>query len=420
MRRWQLSILTIGIWLILTYCVLVRWYHGLEQKKTVIKEHHQKGMTLQMIKKEVGDGIEEQYIEILNTAAAVAEEDSSGNMIPQELMCLTSEQLKENSGSSLWFETKGGQRVVAAIHIPKAGGSALTTVLRRFACEANQGKANACCEPPGFCQKAKGKNRLCPVILGCHGHEPTLRNHITRYPKIRAVTVLRDPRSRVVSAWFYRCHNANFDCFNVDGAIPWQIAKRFARSQATERDLTILQNRRNQTFFEYLYLPHYHNIQTRMLGRYASPYALDNPPLTQSDLNSAIHILDTRFALVGVFELFDHVVALLSLLAVVPLKPIDFIRVRATHSPAYHTFVKKLRGLGADFLEDIIRTTDSFDLQLHDYASRRLCSDLARHHLLSKKNRVCNCCANSSDYDTTIRQRAFTFCNKYVSTFDYE
>jgi hypothetical protein len=32
-----------------------------------------------------------------------------------------------------------------------------------------------------------------------------------------SVTMLRDPVARVVSAWFYRCHSPNRDCYNVRG-----------------------------------------------------------------------------------------------------------------------------------------------------------------------------------------------------------
>ena len=38
--------------------------------------------------------------------------------------------------------------------------------------------------------------------------------------------MVREPLGRVVSAWHYRCHNPNWDCFHIDGVGPVGGTKR--------------------------------------------------------------------------------------------------------------------------------------------------------------------------------------------------
>ena len=124
---------------------------------------------------------------------------------------------------------------------------------------------------------------------------------------IRAVTMVREPLGRVVSAWHYRCHNPNWDCFHVPGATQWSERKRADEQwhlkppNATHAGYA--------SFAEFLDMPHYQNVQTRMLGKDRFPY--DAAPVVADDVFAAIDVATRTFAVVGVFELFDHSVAML-------------------------------------------------------------------------------------------------------------
>lgn len=257
----------------------------------------------------------------------------------------------------------------------------MTTVLRRLACEANRPATLDCCVNPGFCQRVKQKQRTCSAISGCYGHNPQLRLYAAKpgFQSVRAVTMLRDPVSRVVSAWHYRCHSPNFDCYDVPGATKWALQARFAKKwKLPVKDWTPPPN---VTFFDYVSSwPQYHNIQTRMIGKDAFPYA--SVPVDATDLVVAKTVLDTKFALVGLFELFDHSVALLAHLAGVPVVADDFTRVRASHSSAYNAFTAALRQRPG--LVGLIRQANAYDHELHDYARSRLCRDLRAAGLLGR------------------------------------
>ena len=235
------------------------------------------------------------------------------------------------AAAELWTASGGAKRLIF-VHLPKCGGSALTAALRRFACAAN-GPASDCCENPGFCQRAKPKPRVCGALLNCHGHTPQLKLFRARPAtrRVRAVAMVREPLGRAISAWHYRCHNPNWDCFDVPGATQWRSRKRanprwFATPPPANGSGYL-------TFGEYLDLPHYHNVQTRMLALDRFPY--DRVAVVADDVFAAIAAAEDAFAAVAVFELFDHSVALLASMAGVALDPADFARVRARHSESY-------------------------------------------------------------------------------------
>ena len=285
-------------------------------------------------------------------------------------------RLQPAAGGGLWVESQGARRLLF-VHIPKCGGSALTAALRRFACVANGPKSD-CCENPGFCQRAKPKPRLCQALVNCHGHQPSLRMYAARPStrKIRAVTMVREPLGRVVSAWHYRCHNPNWDCFHVPGATQWSERKRADESwhlkppNATHAGYA--------SFAEFLDMPHYQNVQVRMLGKDRFPY--DAAPVVADDVFAAIDVATRTFAVVGVFELFDHSVALLGRLAGVPLVPADFERVRAQHSPQYGAFAAALAA--DDGLARRAFDANRHDATLHVWAASTLCGELRNADLL--------------------------------------
>lgn len=56
------------------------------------------------------------------------------------------------------------------IHVPKCGGTSMTTVLRQMMCEVDSVKNRDCCLNPGFCDHQS--NRRCSVVKGCINHFP--------------------------------------------------------------------------------------------------------------------------------------------------------------------------------------------------------------------------------------------------------
>lgn len=56
------------------------------------------------------------------------------------------------------------------IHIPKCGGTSMTTILRQVACKMDPEKNVDCCTNPGFCDWHAF--RRCSAIRGCTDHFP--------------------------------------------------------------------------------------------------------------------------------------------------------------------------------------------------------------------------------------------------------
>lgn len=83
------------------------------------------------------------------------------------------------------------------------------------------------------------------------------------YKPVPSITIFREPISRLLSAWFYRCHTPNNDCF--------QVRPYFK---------DIGQGKLPQVKFpEYAEMVEYQNIQTRMFGADSFPYrniSIDN------------------------------------------------------------------------------------------------------------------------------------------------
>jgi hypothetical protein len=92
------------------------------------------------------------------------------------------------------------------------------------------------------------------AIKGCVNHFAN-RPFIFK-PEVPSITIMRHPVSRLVSAWFYRCHSPNSDCFQV----------------RTEFKLIKQKKKPKAIFPEYLEMVEYNNILTRMFGAGAFPY----------------------------------------------------------------------------------------------------------------------------------------------------
>ena len=61
----------------------------------------------------------------------------------------------------------------------------------------------------GWCDWQKGMT--CQNIHGCTNHIPRLYKWLHR--PLPSVTILRNPVTRFVSAWHYRCHHPNCTAF---------------------------------------------------------------------------------------------------------------------------------------------------------------------------------------------------------------
>jgi hypothetical protein len=101
------------------------------------------------------------------------------------------------------------------IHIPKCGGTTMTTLLRQIQCAADPARNADCCLNPGFCDWHA--HRRCSTIMGCINHFPN-RSVISRllfmlltpgttllvyvmsrkliYKPMKSIAVVREPIAR--------------------------------------------------------------------------------------------------------------------------------------------------------------------------------------------------------------------------------
>lgn len=182
-----------------------------------------------------------------------------------------------------------GETDMHFIHVPKCGGTSMTSVLRKIACEIDRSRNHDCCTNPGFCDWHA--HRRCLSIKGCTNHFPQRSFIYKPYPSI---TLLRDPVSRSLSAFFYHGHSPNNDYFQV----------RPYFKDIREGKLPKVQ------YPEYIEMTEYTNIMTRMFGADSFPYK--NITITQSIFDKAIDALDNIY-FIGVQEVYDISIELLLL-----------------------------------------------------------------------------------------------------------
>ena len=181
----------------------------------------------------------------------------------------------------LWSAKPKSAMDLHFIHIPKCGGTSMTSILRQVACEVDSERNEDCCTNPGFCDFHA--HRRCTSIKGCINHFPQTE-WIYKAPP--SITILREPMSRLLSAWFYRGHSPNQDFFQVR---PW-----FKEIKDGKRPRV--------TFDEYLDMPEYNNIQTRMLGANSFPYK--NVTISKDLYDTAVNALDNMY-FIGLQEVYD-------------------------------------------------------------------------------------------------------------------
>jgi len=360
---------------------------------------------LQRAPPRVGDGLLSQWSEISSLNSHYTDRLDPG---AAEEAAARAETRADAVAACLRHETTSGERLwgtadrkrLVFVHVPKCGGSALTAVLRRVACAANKDPTSPCCLSPGFCQRDKRKLRLCPDILNCHSHQPQLAlffgiRSATRH--LKAVTMVRGPVGRAISAWHYRCHNPNWDCFHIAGSVQWAERRRAKHDWYAHPP-----NRSDAlpwvSFASFLGMEHYQNVQTRMLGRDRFPYS--PTPVDALDVGRATSRFDAHFAVVGVFELFEHSAALVADYAGVPVARSDFLRVRAAHTPRYAAFAAALKSDAA--LRGRALAANAHDGALHGEASRRLCRQLRDRDILELPG-----CGDA------VAARARAFCASY-------
>ena len=93
--------------------------------------------------------------------------------------------------------------VMHLVRIPKCASSSFSSFLRKQAgCEPE----GHCCAFPGDPAGSCSETRTCQSIIGCSGHG--LRPERLHDPTIPSVTVLREPKSRYLSAFTYPGHHS--------------------------------------------------------------------------------------------------------------------------------------------------------------------------------------------------------------------
>ena len=168
------------------------------------------------------------------------------------------------------------------IHVPKCGGTSMTSILRKIACSIDSNRNQDCCTNPGFCDWHA--MRRCASIKGCTSHFAN-RPWIFK-DNLPSIAVLREPTSRLLSAFYYRGHSPNNDFFQVrpyfkdirDGKLPKVL------------------------FPEYIEMPEYQNIMTRMFGADSFPYK--NVTITDKVFEAAVDALDHMY-FIAIQEVYD-------------------------------------------------------------------------------------------------------------------
>ena len=249
-------------------------------------------------------------------------------------------------------------------HVPKCGGTALSSALRRFMCVRNGVDEEMDCCHPGSCDNRRSP---CRAILGCTDHVPRTQ-HLDEPMSIGSFTMLRHPVSRVVSAFFYRCHSPSSDCFGLN--------KNFCKQGTPVKKCQSEFGFVPVSFDAYVHnYTEYANVFTRMFGQNNFAYGYD--PITAEDARKAKEVL-ARYAFVGLQEAYDaSVLAIAHLIGVEP-KLEDFSKVREAHGrtqPAKAVVKGRLREPGSSLHAAVLRA-NALDVDVYKHAISLFCSRL--------------------------------------------
>mmetsp|Transcript_9573 Transcript_9573/g.15777 ORF Transcript_9573/g.15777 Transcript_9573/m.15777 type:complete len:358 (+) Transcript_9573:290-1363(+) len=255
------------------------------------------------------------------------------------------------------------------IHIPKCGGTTMTTLLRQLQCHINPVRNADCCVNPGFCDW--NAHRRCSSIKGCINHFP---NRKFIYKAVHSIAVFREPISRLLSAFFYRGHSPNLDFFQVRPE--FKLIKEGKKPRVT--------------FAEYLEMPEYQNIQTRMLGADSFPYR--NITVTEKVFQKAMDALDHLY-FIGLQEAFE--LSSLALLRRANVSMLPEIKKERDQSSGTGRIAKDKAALRASSLVmQRAREVNNYDLRLYSAVVHKFCKMLKSFpdlHVLLEKNEKVHC-----------------------------
>jgi len=197
------------------------------------------------------------------------------------------------------------------------------------------------------------------------------------------VTILRHPVSRSVSGYFFRGHGPNWDRFHV--------RDEFLTSPPSGEWWTW-----PFSFEDYVRMPEYHNIITRMLSRDSFPYR--DLEITQADLDVAKAKLD-GFIVVGLNEAFATSIELLKMsygFAAHGEIVGDDLTDPNAHLKSSAGMTKSIqfkRYLSSNHtLHGLLLEAERFDLQLYDHGRKIFCRRAMEMNLtiVTKQDGLCD------------------------------
>lgn len=179
--------------------------------------------------------------------------------------------------------------------------------------------------------------------------------------------IFREPTARLLSAWFYRGHSPNLDFFQVR-----PYFKEISQGKLPR-----------VTFEEYIEMPEYQNIMTRMLGADSFPYR--NVTITDQVYQNAVETID-RFFFIGLQEEFKISTSILVRKMHADEQNISIVKERDQQN-LKQIKQQKSQIMSNSSLMQRVREVNSYDLQLYQLAVKRFCDFASKYSDLMDKIR---------------------------------